>query len=97
MYDKCIVYDGSLDRKRQGVTTKETMSNGKCVVYGTQLFFKCPVCLEKKLIDVILPCKHCLCRECHEALKENNGGRVGYKCPYCITIADCPILHFLAV
>lgn len=68
-------------------------------ITATHLLFQCPVCLEEdKLVDVILQCRHCVCRNCHEFMLKD--GQI-YLCPICrrdMTIVDRqqgPTLHYM--
>lgn len=43
---------------------------------------ECPICYEHDP-PVVLPCKHALCKDCHEKLCDH---AVTYKCPMCRAI-----------
>ena len=50
------------------------------VTFSKRVFFQCPICYDdEKTIDVVLECGHCLCKDCHVALRRSDQ----YNCPTC--------------
>ena len=46
------------------------------LTFSNVLIFQCPVCLEEKIIEIILKCGHCLCKNCYSRLTNK-------RCPIC--------------
>ena len=81
--DKCITVETIVQKTFK--TTPDGLSlddSNLDLITSTHLLFRCPVCCEDdKLVDVILQCRHCLCRSCHEMMIEMD--KKLYFCPVC--------------
>lgn len=96
-FKKRISDDLSWDVKLTMISDPDTET-----ISSTHLLFRCPVCFEDdRLVAVILQCRHCVCKSCHELLMEmHKDKKIFYSCPVCrqdtsiLERRKGPILHY---
>lgn len=104
---KCIAVETTVQRTYERTTADDLSyiilnSAAETITTSTHLIFTCPVCFENdKLVDVILQCRHCVCKCCHEIMIEMETDGKMYFCPVCRRATSIlekekgPILHYV--